>query len=109
MRNLLILVLVLALLAVTFFTRPTKADFERYIRENATATNVQPGKSVGEQIAGQLKTYVAQASKEATIDNFLSSVQYENDYIWTNVKSKDGQPLYTGMFGHWFKRKAVEG
>ena len=105
MRNLLILVLLLALLAVTFFTRPNKADFERYIRENATVTNAQPDKSLGQQIAEQFKTVIAHAGKDATIAEFLNSVQYENDYLWTNVKSKDGQPLYTGAFGHWFKRK----
>lgn len=110
MKTLLILLLVVALAAITFFTRPTKADFERYIRETAKVENgqVSGGQTVGEKIAEQLKTYIATKGQESAIDQFLADMQYDNYYLWTNVKDKSGQILYTGMYGHWFKRKAPQ-
>lgn len=106
MKNLLILVLVFALLAGAFLSRPTKADFERFIRDNATITDgqVTANQSLGDLVTERLRTFISNRSQDP-VEEFLNSVEYENHYIFTNVKSKDGQPLYTGAFGQWWKRK----
>ena len=86
MKRLLILVLAFALAAALFLTRPTKADFEKYIRAE------------GVKIAADT------ASKSAA-DLYLEQCTFENRVFWTNVKF-NGKPAFTGAVGHWFERNA---
>jgi hypothetical protein len=109
MKSFLILVLIAALAGVLFFTRPTKADFEAYVKNNTTIVNGKAtgGPSVMDKIGAQLKTLVANKTNETAADLFLGHCTYENYWLWTNVKY-DGQLIYTGMVGHWFERGSGE-
>jgi hypothetical protein len=111
MKTLLIGVLALALLGALFFTRPTSADFQKYIRENTKIVNGAPtgGQTVADKIGAQFRTLVASTANETAADLFLKQCQYENNYfLWTNV-SKDGKLIYTGVLGHWFERNGGAG
>ena len=109
MKSLLIFVLVLALAAAAFFTRPTSEDFKRYVRENTQIVDGKPtgGQTVLDKIGDKLKTFSAGAVNRSAADIFLEQVEYDNYYLWTNVK-KDGQVIYTGAFNHWFERSAAK-
>jgi len=105
-KRLLILVFALALVLALFFTRPTKADFETYVRENTKIVDGKPtgGPTIADKIKDQLKTFTAaeQATKSPA-DLYLERCTYENRLLWTNVKY-DGKPAYLGAVGHWFER-----
>ena len=107
MKTLIIMLLAVGLVAALFLTRPTKADFEAYIREN---TKIVDGKATGgptlaDTIGEKLRTFSAAgaASGKSPVDLYLERCEYENRFLWTNVK-QDGKPVYTGVVGHWFQR-----
>jgi hypothetical protein len=108
-KSLLILVLLLALLAALFLTRPHQADFEQFARTNKL-TDAKPagGPSIINTINQQLHTFAAQSGIEDPTETFLKHCSYDNYFIFINVR-KDGQVIYTGMVGHWFKRAAADG
>jgi hypothetical protein len=105
-KRLLILVLAAALSAALFLTRPTKADFERYVRED---TKVIDGKLTGGQtlagkITDQFRTFTPEQVKQSAAELYLSQCEYENRIFWTNVK-KNGKLVYRGAVGHWFEKE----
>ena len=106
MKSLLILLLVFALSAALFLTRPTKADFEKHVREDTQIVNGQPtdGKTIADTVGEKLRTFApAAGSSKSPADLYLEQCAYENRFLWTNVKH-NGQLVYTGAVGHWFKR-----
>ena len=107
MKSLLILLLVFALFAALFFTRPTKADFEKYVRDDKIKIvdgKVTGGQTVGQTIGDKLHTFVADTVNKSAADIYLEQCTYENRVIWTNVRH-NGQLVFTGAVGHWFERK----
>ena len=107
MKSLIIIALVMVCAFAFFFTRPTKADFENYVRTNTkivdgTATG---GQTVAAKIGDQLKTFVADTANRSAADVFLSQCTFQNRYLYTNV-IRDGKVIYTGALGHWFERAA---
>jgi hypothetical protein len=109
MKTLVILVLVLALAALLFLTRPTKADFEKYVRENSTIVNGKPtgGPTIADTIGDKLRTFSAASAREtkSPADLYLEQCTFENRFLWTNVK-REGKLVYTGAVNHWFERGA---
>ncbi len=105
MKSLLILILTLALAVALFFSRPTSADFQKFIRENTKIVNNTPtgGPTLTQQIESQLKNALASTANETAADVFLKQCEYDNYILWTNVR-KDGKVIYTGIVGHWFQR-----
>src|SRR5687768_11162697 len=105
MKSILILLLALALAATLFLTRPTKSDFETYVRENTQVVNGQPtgGKTIGDLVGDKVRTFTADQVNKSAADLYLEQCTYENRFLWTTVK-KDGKTAYTGAVGHWFKR-----
>lgn len=105
MKSLLILLLVFGLFAALFLTRPTKADFEKYIREDTKIIDGKAtgGKTLTAKIGDQLRTFGADTLNKSAADLYLEQCTYENRVLWTNVK-KDGKPVFTGAVGHWFER-----
>jgi hypothetical protein len=103
-KSLLILVLLLALLAALFLTRPHQADFEQFARANKL-TDDKPagGPSIIATINQQIRTFAADSGIEDPTERFLKHCSYDNYFIFVNVR-KDGQVIYTGIVGHWFKR-----
>lgn len=103
-KSLLILALVLGLLAALFLTRPHQADFEQFARTNKL-TDDKPtgGPTIIDTINQQLHKFAADTGVEDPTERFLKKCSYDNYFIFENVR-KDGQVIYTGMMGHWFKR-----
>lgn len=105
MKSLLIVLLVLALAAALFLTRPTKADFEKYVRENTEIVNGKPtgGPTLADTIGDKLRTFGAAQVNKSAADFYLEQCTYENRFLWTNVK-KNGKLVYTGAVTQWFER-----
>ena len=105
MKSLLIVALTLALAAALFLTRPTKADFEKYIRENTEIVNGKPtgGPTIADTIGDKLRTFGAAQVNKSAADFYLEQCTYENRFLWTNVK-KNGKLVYTGAVTQWFER-----
>ena len=105
MKSLLIVALALALAAALFLTRPTKADFEKYIRENTEIVNGKPtgGPTIADTIGDKLRTFGAAEVNKSAADFYLEQCTYENRFLWTNVK-KNGKLVYTGAVTQWFER-----
>ena len=107
MKSLLIVLLAFALSAVLFITRPTKADFEKYVREHTEIVKGEPtgGPTVADTLRDKLRTFSAAEVNRSAADLYLDQCTYQNRFLWTNVK-KDGKVVYTGVVNHWFKRNA---
>ncbi len=107
MKSLLILLLVLALSAVLFLTRPTKANFEKHVRENTEIVDGKPtgGPTLADTVSDQLRTFTAAQANKSAADLYLEQCTFENRILWTNVK-KNGELVYTGVVNHWFERGA---
>lgn len=105
MKSLLILLLTLALFAALFLTRPTKADFERYIRQETKIVDGTPtgGPTITDAVRDKLRTLAADRVNKSAADIYLEQCEFENRVLWTNVK-RDGKLVYTGAVGHWFER-----
>jgi hypothetical protein len=92
MKTLLILVLLVGLLAATFFTRPSRASFDAYVQA---------------QVIGGQRGTVHQAlrglAKNISADGYLRTVTFHDHILWTTIE-QDGRPQYVGAYGHWFKR-----
>ena len=105
MKNLIILVLLVGLVAALFMTRPQQADFEKFARDRhlidpqptASQTLVQ---SLEQKAQSYVGTNIGLASPT---DSLLKKCTYQNDVLLTNVQ-ENGQTLYTGIAGHWFQR-----
>ena len=105
MKSLLILLLALGLFLALFLTRPTKADFETYVRETTKVVDGKPtgGKTIADTIGDKLRTFTAAGVNKSAADVYLEGCTYENRVIFTNVKH-DGKLVFTGAVGHWFER-----
>lgn len=88
MKTLLILLLMLALCAAAFFTRPDKEHFVRHLVQVRTAGVTAPE---------------ARAAAEAEARAYTERCAFDDRYLWVDVK-RDGQVVYSGVFAHWFKR-----
>ena len=105
MKTLIILALAVALAAVLFLTRPTKADFEKHVREHTEIVKGEPtgGPTLADTISDKLRTFGPREPAKSPADLYLERCTYENRFLWTTVK-KDGKVVYTGFVNHWFKR-----
>jgi hypothetical protein len=104
-KSLLILLLAFGLAAALFLTKPTKADFEKYVRDNTKVVDGKPtgGKTIADVIAEKARTFTADTVNKSAADIYLEQCTYENRVLWTNVK-RNGNLVYTGAVGHWFER-----
>ncbi len=98
MKTLLILVLLVGLLAAAFFTRPSQADFKRYLTGQLQAGGGRQTSDVKQDLRG--------LANNISADAYLRTVTYHDDYLWTTVSQGD-KPQYVGAFSHWFKRKSA--
>jgi len=90
-KSILILVLLLALAAGAFMTRPSQADFQNYMHQQNSGN-------------GQLS--LKGLWNDYELENYLKSVTFHDRVLWVTVE-KDGQRQYTGAFGHWFKSSSA--
>ena|SRR5947207_80012 len=95
MKNVLIVILTMALSAAAFLTRPNEDDFRTLVaRQAATAEQpAQPAKS---------KSKAKNRAKPAReTSNLLAKAEFLDRIFWVEVR-KDGQTLYAGCFNHWW-------
>jgi hypothetical protein len=92
MKSFLIVILLLALAAAAFFTRPSKDDFEKYV--------------VAQSTAGDTNFFSAGWDKMQA-EHFVNNVQFNDRYLWVDVE-QNGASIYTGAFAHWFNRATVK-
>src|SRR5262245_49104472 len=108
MKSLLILLLVVALAAALFLTRPTKAGFEEYIRADGVKIiegKVTGGKTIADTIGEKMKTFAGSSAgpTKSPADLYREQGTFENRFFWTNVRF-NGKLAFTGAVGHWFER-----
>lgn len=91
MKSAIIFLLLLALGAAAFFTKPSQADFKQYIVNQKTGSD-----------KGLLKV----GWDQLQADQFVNSCTFNNRFFWVDVQ-KDGKTVYTGAFAHWFNHAQV--
>ncbi len=92
MKSFIILILVVALAAAAYFTRPSKADFQNYIVQKSTSGDTNFFSAGWDKMQAQ---------------SFADSVDLSDRYLWVDIQ-QNGTTIYTGAFGHWFNRATVK-
>jgi hypothetical protein len=104
MKTLIITILVLALGAGAFISRPSEGNFRHFIK-------VKFGATVQKDLAGKALDKIAEkltgekAGDKA--DAFLKDCTYNNRFLWADIEYK-GKTIYTGVFNKWFEREKFE-
>jgi len=91
MKSALIFVLLVALGAGAYMTKPTEADFKQYITDQKTHGDNGVLKATWDQ-------YQA--------DRFVKSCVFNNRIFWLDVQ-QNGTTVYSGAFNHWFNRAQI--
>ena len=92
MKTAIIFVLLLALGAAAYFTKPSQATFKDYVVDQGSNAGAMP--VVRDQVQA---------------DQYIKGFTFLDRYLWVSVR-KDGRTTYTGAFNHWFSRdRVVEG
>ena len=92
MKTLLILILAAGLVAAAFFTRPSKSDFDAYVKAQLQAGGT-----------GSVKDALRGLANNISADAYLRAVTYHDHVLWVTVE-QNGQSQYLGAFSHWFQR-----
>ena|SRR2546423_10898884 len=93
MKNVLIVILTMALSAAAFLTRPTEDDFHDLVAQQAPRDNhASPPPSSKRRV---------RPSREP--DNPLAKAEFFDRIFWVEIR-KDGQTLYAGCFNHWWDK-----
>jgi len=92
MKIALILVLLLALAAGAYLSRPTADDFKQFI--------------VAQKTRGE-KGLIQKGIDQFKAESYADSCTFCNRIFWTGVQH-NGQTVYTGAFSHWFSRADVD-
>lgn len=91
MKTMIILILLLALAAAAFFTRPSEDSFKQYILDQKTSGDSNP---------------IKQIVDEGRAQQFLDQCTLHDRLLWVDVQ-QDGKTIYTGAFSHWFDRGQI--
>lgn len=91
MKSAIIFLLLLALGAAAFFTKPSQADFRQYIVDQKTHAD---------------KGILQVGWDQFQADQFVKACTFNDRIFWISVQ-KDGQTVYTGAFSHWFNHGQV--
>ena len=91
MKTAIIIVLFVLLLAGAFLSRPSQADFNRYIAEQTTGTDTN---------------FLAVNWDKFQADQFVQRCTFKDRWLWVDVQ-KDDKTIYTGAFGHWFNHAQI--
>ncbi|CAN5700158.1 hypothetical protein BH09PLA1_BH09PLA1_35590 [soil metagenome] len=85
-KSLIILVLLLALCAGAFLSRPKPAEFKPFLKQKME----QDAKSLPGKVWADFQ-----------VDRYVESCTITDRLLWVTVE-KDGKRVYTGAFNHWF-------
>ena len=87
--KLLTVVILLSLAAgAAMLTRPTEQSFRDH---------------VARQMTYQVEGVFARLTLKRQIDRTLAGTTYHRRLLWAEIE-RDGEVVYTGIFGHWLKR-----
>ncbi len=95
MKSLIILVLLAALVAGLFISKPTQADFTVFIKTQNAPAQPQTMGDLGKTILGGIIG-----------DAQAATLVYDDHVLWA-TEDKDGQAQYIGAFGHWWKKSSA--
>ena len=91
MKSFIILVLLVALGAAAFFTRPSEANFKEFVVQQSTTAD--------------RNFFLERPSTRRAPQRFVDGCTFNDRLLWVSVQ-KDGKTLYTGAFSHWFNNGA---
>jgi hypothetical protein len=94
MKNVLIVILTMALSAAAFLTRPNEDDFHDLVARQAAAAE-QPAPAPRGK-------HRHRPSREP--QNPLAKAELFDRIFWVEVRDKEGQTLYAGCFNHWWDK-----
>ena len=100
-KNAIILLLLTALAAAAFVTRPSERDF-RSLLANESPPAARRVTDIKSAIKDVLISTAAGGLDGANDQH--DGLDYKDRWLWVDVQ-RDGQTVYTGAFGHWFKRQ----
>ena len=86
MRNIIILVLGLALVGAAFLSRPSEASFREQVKNHLESNS---------------SGFADKLLVDAKADFYMKTVRYEDHYLWATIH-KDGKTIHYGAFGRWF-------
>jgi len=92
MKSFIIFVLLLALGAAAYFTRPSQDDFKRFVVQQKTKND---------------HGFFTKAIDQTVAQQFADSCTYRDRFLWTDVQ-RDGKTVFSGAFAHWFSHAAVK-
>jgi hypothetical protein len=84
-KSFIILLLLLALSAGAFLSRPKPADFKPFVKQQVE----QNAKGLGKIWA------------DFSVDRYLESCTINDRLLWVSVQ-REGKTVYTGAFNHWW-------
>lgn len=90
-KSLIIVVLFVFLLGGAFLSRPSQADFKRYVTDQSTAND---------------HNFLTVGWDRLQSDQFVQRCTFNDRLLWVDVQ-KDGKTIYTGAFGHWFNHTKI--
>ena len=92
MKSFIIVILLLALVAAAYFTRPSQDDFKRFVVQQNTKND---------------RGFFAKTIDQTVAEQFANGCTYRDRYLWTDVQ-RDGKTVFSGAFAHWFSHAAVK-
>ena len=85
-KSAIILVLIILLAGGAFLSRPTKQNFEAYVRE---------------QMKLNSSGVIAKMLSDWQIEGYLNSVEFKDRYLWVEV-TQNGKRQFVGAFSKFF-------
>ena len=104
MKNVLIVILTMALSAAAFLTRPTEDDFSDFVRQSAPKEE-KPAPKRTSRLARGPRDRDRERDRDRKGDrgreNPLAKAVFLDRVFWVEVRM-DGKTVYAGCFNHWW-------
>ena len=107
MKNVLIVILTMALSAAAFLTRPTQDDFNDFVRRSAPKDEkskddkAPPKRGARGARVASARDRGRDRDRDRQRDNPLAKAVFLDRVFWVEVRL-DGKTLYAGCFSHWW-------
>ncbi len=98
MKNVLIIILALALIAAAFVTRPSEESFQAFIGTHQQPTAAPP-KKLSRAITDAIIKSLESESDGPSDRESANTYEFKDRILWVEVQ-RDGQHVYTGAFSH---------
>ena len=88
MKNVLIVMLSLAIAIAAFLTRPTGDDFRAFVRDHTER---------------QKRGGLGLPGRRVSAEPSLAKAEFKDCWLWVEV-TVDGKTLFAGVFNHWWDK-----